>query len=96
MPELTFTITKIEPEAGDLHVTVEWAASEVGGEATPLLVDTLALPLDATKGDIERAVRERARSYERPRYFDAKPAPKQEHLALLGVTRLVSELEVDR
>jgi hypothetical protein len=92
--ELSFTITRIEPEAGDLHVTVEWAAREPGGERTTLLVDTLAIPLPATRAEIEAAVRQRARSYVRPRFLDARPDLPPEQLALVGKERLVSELEV--
>jgi len=92
--ELSFTITKIEPEAGDLHLVVEWATRDPGGERTTLLVDTLPLPLDAGKAEIEAAVRQRARSYVRPRFLDAKPDLPPEQLALVGKERLVSELEV--
>lgn len=92
--ELSFTITRIEPEAGDLHVTVEWASREPGGERTTLLVDTLAIPLPATRAEIEAAVRQRARSYVRPRFLDARPDLPPEQLALVGKERLVSELEV--
>ena len=94
MPELSFTITKIEPEADDIHVTVEWASREPSGERTTLLVDTLAVPLTATRAEIEAAVRQRARSYVRPRFLDAKPDLPPEQLALVGRERLVSELEV--
>ncbi len=92
--ELSFTITKIEPDAGDLHLVVEWATRDPGGERTTLLVDTLAVPLTATRAEIEAAVRQRARSYVRPRFIDAKPDLPPEHLALVGRERLVSELEV--
>jgi hypothetical protein len=91
--ELSFTIMKIEPDAGDLHVTVEWASRDPGGERTALLVDALVVSADATRAEIEAAIRQRARSYVRPRYFEAKPAPRPEHLALVGAERLVSELE---
>jgi hypothetical protein len=93
MRELTFTITRIEPEADSLHVTVEWAVSNAEGERIVLLVDTLALPLDAGTSEIEAAVAARAKAYVRPRYLEPRPAPKAEHLALLGAERLVSEVE---
>ncbi|MGE5597140.1 MAG: hypothetical protein ACM3S1_14045 [Hyphomicrobiales bacterium] len=94
MKELTFTITRIEPEGDSLHVSVEWAVAGADGDRIVLLVDTLALPLDAGRTEIEAAVAQRAKSYVRPRYLDPRPAPKGEHLALVGRERLVSELEV--
>jgi hypothetical protein len=94
MKELRFTITRIQPEGDSLHVTVEWAVPNADGERIVLLVDTLALPLDAGRAEIEAAVAQRARSYVRPRYLDPRPAPKAEHLALVDAERLVSELEV--
>jgi hypothetical protein len=93
MKELTFTITRIEPEADSLHVTVEWAVSNTEDGRIVLLVETLALPLDAGKPEIEAAIAARAKAYVRPRYLEPRPAPKAEHLALLGAERLVSEVE---
>jgi len=93
-PDLAFTITAIEPAGADLHVGVLWTALASGGERIPLLVDTLVLPQDADDRAIERAIRDRAKSYVQPHYLDPKPAQKPEHLALVGKERLVSELEV--
>ncbi|MGE5595193.1 MAG: hypothetical protein ACM3S1_04050 [Hyphomicrobiales bacterium] len=93
MKELTFTITRIAPEADSLHVTVEWAVADAEDRRIVLLVDTLALPLDAGKSEIEAAIAARAKAYVRPRYLEPRPAPRAEHLALLGAERLVSEVE---
>lgn len=72
---------------------MEWAITGADGERIVLLVDTLALPLDAGKPEIEAAIAARAKAYVRPRYMEPRPAPKAEHLALLGAERLVSEVE---
>lgn len=93
-PDLSFTITAIEPQGAELNVGVLWTATTKDGERISLLVDTLVLGAEATKDDIEKAVRQRATSFVQPHYLDEKPAQKPEHLALVGVERLVSELEV--
>lgn len=93
-PDLSFTITAIEPRGAELHVGVLWTALTEAGERISLLVDTLVLGAEATKDEIEKAVGERAKAFVQPHYLDAKPAQKPEHLALVGVERLVSELEV--
>ena len=92
-PHLAFTITAIEPAGSDLHVGVLWAALTADGERIPLLVDTLVLPTDADAKAIEKAVRDRARSYVQPHYLEPRPAQKPEHLALVGKERLLTELE---
>jgi len=92
-PDLAFTITAIEPAGSDLHVGVLWAAVTTDGERIPLLVDTLVLPTDVDAKAIEKAVRDRAKSYVQPLYLEPKPAQKLEHLALVGKERLVTELE---
>lgn len=92
-PNLSFTITAIEPRGAELHVGVLWTANTKAGERISLLFDTLVLGAEATKDDIEKAVRQRATSFVQPHYLDPKPAQKPEHLALVGVERLVSELE---
>lgn len=93
-PDLSFTITAIEPRGAELHIGVLWTALTDGGDRISLLVDTLVLGVEATKEEIEKAVGERAKSFVQPQYLDPKPAQQPEHLALVGVERLVSELEV--
>lgn len=93
-PNLSFTITAIEPQGAELHVGVLWTAVTDSGERISLLVDTLVLGAEATKDEVEKAVGERAKSFVQPHYLDPKPAQKPEHVALVGVERLVSELEV--
>lgn len=92
-PDLSFTITAIEPQGAELHVGVLWTAVTDASERISLLLDTLVLGAEATRDDIEKAVGERAKSFVQPHYLDPKPAQKPEHLALVGLERLVSELE---
>ena len=52
-PDLSFTITAIEPRGAELHVGVLWTALTEAGECISLVVDTLVLTAMMFKGPLE-------------------------------------------